>query len=637
MNGRIAPRALRSIVAGALCFALLGCLVGRNNPFDPGSNPLKVSLPYFSLADGTYDTIQQITIACNTQDVTIYHTNDESNPDVTSIVYTGTITIGSSMTLKAIATKAGLESSDIVTVVITYSALPPAAPSGLTPTAGDGSISLSWSAVTRADDYDVYYAAGTTATTSSTHSGPHTVTSATISGLTNGTQYAFVVTASNQGGESVPSDVITATPSAPPADTAPPAEVTGLAVGDGRGALPLSWADLADADFHHVEVTWSPGGLSPVTVAKGVGAYQATGLTNDTAYTLTVTTVDLAGNKSSGAQASGTPYDAVFVATTGASGNSGLRPTAAKSTIADGIAAAQAAARSQVRVAGGTYAITSTITVANGVSLLGGYSATFATRDASANTTAITDTRTTWASPNPAVLVSGATIPLTIDGFTITAASGSGSGSAYALQCVSSSDVTISHNVLNGGEEPGEWSIALLLEGCGGTVLQGNLIASVDSATMACSFPIWATDNTGGRIVGNRVVAGRGTTQSTAVVINGWTSLLIANNVILANLSPTSIGLFVREGTSILTCSGVVYNNTIDGGGGTGTAEAIRLRYSHLDIRNNIIVSTGGVATRCIRQEAGSAMCAAIRNNCFYLRRQNTVGFRKLLYSIALH
>ena len=86
----------------------------------------------------------------------------------------------------------------------------PATPSIGSVTVGDSSVTVTWGAVTGAITYNLYYAAGATVTTSGTKwagaTSPEQVT-----GLTNGTQYAFAVSAVNEGGESGLSNVVTAT------------------------------------------------------------------------------------------------------------------------------------------------------------------------------------------------------------------------------------------------------------------------------------------------------------------------------------------------------------------------------------------------------------------------------------------
>jgi hypothetical protein len=90
----------------------------------------------------------------------------------------------------------------------------PPAPTNLAATAGNGQVSLSWTASTGATGYTVKR--------STTAGGPYTAaapgvttTTYTDTGLTNGTKYFYVVTASSANGESGNSNEASATPTAP--------------------------------------------------------------------------------------------------------------------------------------------------------------------------------------------------------------------------------------------------------------------------------------------------------------------------------------------------------------------------------------------------------------------------------------
>ena len=91
-------------------------------------------------------------------------------------------------------------------------------------------------------------------------------------------------------------------------DTTPPAEVTGISGVAGDGQVTLNWTDPTDSDFAKVEITYTQTGTA-IEVAKGVQTAVITGLTNGTAYTFTVKTVDATGNKSGGVNSS--PYTPV--------------------------------------------------------------------------------------------------------------------------------------------------------------------------------------------------------------------------------------------------------------------------------------------------------------------------------------
>jgi galactose oxidase-like protein/fibronectin type III domain protein len=106
----------------------------------------------------------------------------------------------------------------------------PAAPTGVTAVAGNGSATVSWTAPgdggSPITSYTVTPYIGSTAQTPTTVSGSPPATSAAVTGLTNGTAYTFTVTATNgvgTGPASSSSNVVT-----PSAVTAPPAFVQGV-------------------------------------------------------------------------------------------------------------------------------------------------------------------------------------------------------------------------------------------------------------------------------------------------------------------------------------------------------------------------------------------------------------------------
>lgn len=91
----------------------------------------------------------------------------------------------------------------------------PAAPTGLTATAGNGSVSLAWSASSGAATYNVYEGTSSGAESGQPLKEGITGTSTTITGLTNGTTYYFTVAAVDTGGTSAASNQASAKPAAP--------------------------------------------------------------------------------------------------------------------------------------------------------------------------------------------------------------------------------------------------------------------------------------------------------------------------------------------------------------------------------------------------------------------------------------
>jgi len=180
----------------------------------------------------------------------------------------------------------------------------PAAPTGLTATAGNAQVTLSWTASTGATSYTVKRA--TTAGGPYTNVTTVTGTSYTNTGLTNGTTYYYVVSASNSAGSSANSAQASATPSGGSTPTVPAAP-TGLTATAGNAQVALSWTASAGATSYTVKRAITAGGpYTDVTTVTGT-SYTNTGLTNGTTYYYVVSASNSAGSSANSTQASATP------------------------------------------------------------------------------------------------------------------------------------------------------------------------------------------------------------------------------------------------------------------------------------------------------------------------------------------
>src|SRR6266511_2121128 len=152
----------------------------------------------------------------------------------------GYLTNGHSYEFKVTAFGQGGESGASNVVTVTPTAPLPAAPSGLTATAGDGQAVLSWTASpTEGAWYWVYQRDVTAGEASFTKLQLPVTQCCTMTAgyLINGHAYEFKVSALSQGGESGASNVVTVTPTAPL-----PAAPTGLsATAQSDGTIKLSW------------------------------------------------------------------------------------------------------------------------------------------------------------------------------------------------------------------------------------------------------------------------------------------------------------------------------------------------------------------------------------------------------------
>ncbi|MGO4529476.1 glycoside hydrolase family 6 protein [Paenibacillus sp. 2TAF8] len=180
----------------------------------------------------------------------------------------------------------------------------PAAPASVTATAGNAQVTLTWAASTGATSYTVkraLTASGPFVTVAANVSG----TSYTNTGLTNGTTYYYVVTASNAAGESVNSASAMATPAAVATAPAAPTALTATA---GNAQVSLAWTASAGATSYNVKRALTAAGPF-TTIASNVTAtsYTNTGLTNGTTYYYVVSAVNAAGQSANSTVASATP------------------------------------------------------------------------------------------------------------------------------------------------------------------------------------------------------------------------------------------------------------------------------------------------------------------------------------------
>jgi fibronectin type 3 domain-containing protein len=178
----------------------------------------------------------------------------------------------------------------------------PAAPAGLTATAGNAQASLAWNASIGATSYHLKRSA--------TSGGPYAqvaapaATSFIDANLANGTTYFYVVTALNSAGESSNSSQATATPMAP---AQPPAAPTGLVASSGNAQVSLTWNISNGATSYHVRRSTTSGGPYSQIAAPTSTSFTDTGLANGTAYFYVVSAVNSAGESPNSSQATATP------------------------------------------------------------------------------------------------------------------------------------------------------------------------------------------------------------------------------------------------------------------------------------------------------------------------------------------
>ncbi len=177
----------------------------------------------------------------------------------------------------------------------------PGAPQNPQATAGDGSVTIQWSAVDGASSYNIYWSttAGVTKATGTKIEGATSPYAHT--GLTNGTTYYYVVTAVNGAGESAESAEVSARPqvAAPGVPQNPSATAGALSV-------TVKWDAVTGATSYNIY--WS--NTAGVTKANGTkitnatSPYQHNSLTPGITYYYVVTAVNATGESAESAQVS---------------------------------------------------------------------------------------------------------------------------------------------------------------------------------------------------------------------------------------------------------------------------------------------------------------------------------------------
>jgi fibronectin type 3 domain-containing protein len=180
---------------------------------------------------------------------------------------------------------------------------PPAAPTGLSATAGLAQVTLNWSTNSEPDKagYNVYRGTSPSVPITSPINGGIPVTNPTYvdTGRTNGTTYYYAVTAvDTSGNQSGASNEVSATPFA---DSTPPAAPTLLTAIGRNASVTLDWADNSEPDLagYNVYRRTSTGVYTKVnTLLVIASSYTDAGLTNLQEYYYVVTAVDASNNES---------------------------------------------------------------------------------------------------------------------------------------------------------------------------------------------------------------------------------------------------------------------------------------------------------------------------------------------------
>jgi fibronectin type 3 domain-containing protein len=172
---------------------------------------------------------------------------------------------------------------------------PPAAPTGLSGTAGNAQASLSWNSVSGATAYNVrrlttagtaFYATVATVTD----------TNFTDVGLVNAFGYSYVVTAVSPGGESANSSTLIVTPAGPP-----PAPTGVTATSDAFARIYLAWNASYGATTYNIKRAPARTGAYVNLASSPNPFYTDSGLANGATYYYVISAVSAEGESTNSA------------------------------------------------------------------------------------------------------------------------------------------------------------------------------------------------------------------------------------------------------------------------------------------------------------------------------------------------
>jgi hypothetical protein len=141
-----------------------------------GAVQTPVATPTISVASGTYNNNQSVTLATATAGASIYYTTDGSTPDNTKTLYSGAITISATSTLKAIGIKSNFSNSAVASESYTMVVLDPSADIAAGTYNNDQSVTLTSATTTASIRYTTNGSTPACPSTGSLYSAPVSIT-----------------------------------------------------------------------------------------------------------------------------------------------------------------------------------------------------------------------------------------------------------------------------------------------------------------------------------------------------------------------------------------------------------------------------------------------------------------------------
>ena len=172
--------------------------------------------------------------------------------------------------------------SELSSPVTVRPLIKPSAPTIASLTASDGAVTITWNPVSLADSFNLYFQMGSTVDKSSAKYS-NVTSPKTVSGLTNGVQYAFALSAINSAGESDLSPMDSAVPT--PELVAPILS----AITPANGSVTLSWHPVAGAAAYYVYyAAGTTVSMADARIPSGTSSKTVPNLVNNTQYAFAI-------------------------------------------------------------------------------------------------------------------------------------------------------------------------------------------------------------------------------------------------------------------------------------------------------------------------------------------------------------
>ena len=213
------------------------------------------------------------------------------------------LTVATTYAYRVTATNSGGDSNPSGTATATTLVDPPAAPTGVTASAVSSTqVDVAWAASGGATGYRIERSTNGGSSWGTAGTTPTTVFN--DSGRAPDTQYWYRVFATNSGGDSLPSGVVTAT--TPPGAPSPPAGVTATTFSS--SAIDITWTASASATSYRVERSADAGASWVEAVTTGTTSFRDSGLAASTTYGYRVVATNAGGDSSPSSTATATTF-----------------------------------------------------------------------------------------------------------------------------------------------------------------------------------------------------------------------------------------------------------------------------------------------------------------------------------------